>query len=352
MSSVLLASMRTDIPPQMLFFQDHGFTCILAIVQRCGTEEVLRRFLNHFISTIKNEISAGHDMAIKGYLASIQAIFLRIGERLENAFFTETYQIVDSYFQKFQFVNSDGIALLGSLAMGSPSFIEKVFETTWKYTEFALSQTSDGEIKAALTAIGDFSKAVPHLITPHLPKLITYVENSIKDSNFSRHVKLYTYSVIGDIAIGLNTASLPYLENFLSLLNLGSMAVLELSSSPEPENLEYADLLKEKIIEGYTCTLNIIQDYPSDQFFRQCIPGIVSFIEQSTHINLHPTIDYIRLCLNLIGDIVAAYSENAKLCLNSPGTRNLITCLQRYDGAENQNTLRYIHNIETKFLRY
>ena len=259
--------------------------------------------------------------------------------------------MIDNYFQNIRTVSEDGLHVIGALALGSPSFFDSVFDKAYQYCEFALSQTpSEPEFKGAFLLIADMTKSNPNRMLQHLPKMATFIENTIQSQTISRNIKMPAYQLLGDLSLGLGQHIAPYLESFMNLLNIGSMAVLDLGNSNEIDNIEYSDQLKEKLVEGYICVLHSITDYKRDQIFRNSINGIMSFLDQTTNIRVNPTIDYIRTSLHLILDIVSIYTGDTVQYLNSNCTQNLITHLGRFSHDENNsNAILYYQNTKNKF---
>ena len=77
----------------------------------------------------------------------------------------------------------------------------------------------------------------------------------------------------------------------MTVYNLGFVAAVQLQDSNNRDNQDYAEQLKENLIESYTCFVHSMQDIPEckDKIFLH-LQTVVQFIEKTCDESLNPTI--------------------------------------------------------------
>lgn len=100
------------------------------------------------------------------------------------------------------------------------------------------------------------------------------------------------------------------LKEILGLYEMAYSAIIQLSDSKNTDNIEYAEILKENIIDSIVCIIHgsMYDDQPGmapDRalLVRDHFPKIQSFIKKATNTQYNPTIEFVRECLALLTDM-------------------------------------------------
>lgn len=150
----------------------------------------------------------------------------------------------------------DGLYMLSAMsAVLKESFIGQL-EELHKYTDNAIKSISEPELlKAGFDTIGHLCRTFPEY-QQMLEATFPYLLECLKDPNFCKEHKPTIFLTIGDIALGNPRLIIKFIKNILELYEMGYQAILQLSESKINDNIEYAEILKESIVDSLVCVIH------------------------------------------------------------------------------------------------
>lgn len=162
-----------------------------------------------------------------------------------------------------------------------------------------------------------------------------YLLQCLKDANFSKENKPSIFLTLGDIALGNPTLIITNLRDILQLYEMAYDAIATLSDSNIIDNVEYAEILKEHIVDSMVCIIHgaIYSEEAAgglDQIMtlmRDHFPKMQIFISTATRREHNPTIEFVRDCLALITDMYTNQIKRMGVPLDRALVNNLIEML-------------------------
>lgn len=92
----------------------------------------------------------------------------------------------------------------------------------------------------------------------------------LANPSFDRDVRLYIFVCIGDLILACREKCEIYLDDLLKIFELAFQAAVSLHQSRDPDSIEYAELLEDRLVEAYTCMLHGINN---EKINDKLIPG-------------------------------------------------------------------------------
>jgi len=159
----------------------------------------------------------------------------------------------------------------------------------WPYLKFALSRPEDpNRFKVAVGCLADVARAVESSFC----KFLEIMEDLIKYLNnpqFDRDLKLHMFVCVGDIMLAVKESGLPYLDDLMKIYAMAYSAVLLLGQQ-DSDQQEYAESLKEKLIESFICITHGLNSKSQEMSLIKHLPTLMQFITTSCDKKLNPTV--------------------------------------------------------------
>lgn len=225
------------------------------------------------------------------------------------------YTTVDDMFKMYNKVIPDGLYMLSALSsILKEAFIPKLNELH-KYTDHSIRMVGEVELlRAGFDTLGHLCRNFPQDFGVFLPASMEYILNCLKDQSIPKENKPIIFTTLGDIALGAPALIIQNIAQIFNLYEMAYDAIIALSDTKQPENIEYAECLKENIIDSMVCIVhgalyadivvnNQEAQHITHQHVKNHFPKLQTFIENATKRQYNPTIDFVSNCLGLLADI-------------------------------------------------
>lgn len=84
-------------------------------------------------------------------------------------------------------------------------------------------------------------------------------------------------------------------------------------------DLNYAELLRENIIDTFTCMLHgLCEDERPNPAFLGSVENIFEFIRVTCDKNIHPKVNYVKSCVLWMADATKFYKTNVQKYVRQP----------------------------------
>ncbi|KAK3274409.1 hypothetical protein CYMTET_17401, partial [Cymbomonas tetramitiformis] len=183
-------------------------------------------------------------------------------------------------------LHEEGTLALGSLvsAMGvafsphAPKFVPFILQGLSSHTEY-------GQFVVAVGTVSDLSNALKEGILPYSQSIMQLLCTAAADPNLNPCAGPVTFSCLGDLAMAIEVAYVPYLPTVMPLLNsLGHLwgsfnaETGEYTQEADPED---RSLHLNAILESYATILQAAKEHPSFQSaLLPYTPGIYQLVGQ------------------------------------------------------------------------
>lgn len=174
----------------------------------------------------------------------------------------------------------------------------------------------------AIGLVGDISRSIEGNMQPFCDEIMSALIEALQNASLHRSVKPPVLSCFGDIAMAIGGAFEPYLQ-------LSLMMLLQAAQTRAPEDdeelIDYVNILREGILEGYTGIVQGLKDGNRSEVLLPYIEAIMGFLEllandrQSDFDN-----EVLSKAVGLIGDIASALGSQIKVYLGKPYIIQLI----------------------------
>eukprot|EP00956_Cyclotella_meneghiniana_P015559 scaffold23871_cov73-Cyclotella_meneghiniana.AAC.2 len=174
----------------------------------------------------------------------------------------------------------------------------------------------------AVGLVGDISRSIESNMQPFCDEIMSALIEALQNASLHRSVKPPVLSCFGDIAMAIGGAFEPYLQ-------LSLMMLLQAAQTRAPEDdeelIDYVNILREGILEGYTGIVQGLKDGNRSELLLPYIEAIMGFLEmlandrQSDFDN-----EVLSKAVGLIGDIASALGPQIKVYLGKPYIIQLI----------------------------
>lgn len=165
------------------------------------------------------------------------------------------------YFQFLKDVDSDGMYIISALSTCIEKHFVGYLDKVWPFIEHTLQNKQDDIelFKVCVGTVADIARACDVQFIPKIDVLSRFFA-ALEAPQINRDVKLNIFSCVGDIFLATKEQSQNYLHRLISIFDKSFNATIELSQDTSSDSQEYADQLKEKLIESYICVLHGIND--------------------------------------------------------------------------------------------
>ena len=174
----------------------------------------------------------------------------------------------------------------------------------------------------AVGLVGDISRSIESNIQPFCDEIMSALIEALQNASLHRSVKPPVLSCFGDIAMAISGAYEPYLQ--LSLMMLLQAAQTRAPDDDE-ELIDYVNILREGILEGYTGIVQGLKDGNRTEVLLPYIEAIMGFLELLAGDRRN---DYdnevLSKAVGLVGDIASALGPKIKEQINKPYILQLI----------------------------
>lgn len=356
---LLQCAYNPDLTFEELNIIDKSLSALVSMVQKCLPSSELHLAIEKFFQCLANSMNMTKDRRIltqEGLLIAISSCLWRIGRHndsfamaqennqnigmtfihLNKDLASKLYTSIIEMFNLYKTIVPDGLYLLSALAtVLRQDFIPKLDELH-KYTDHAIKETNEPELlKAGFDTVGHLCRVFPSDYSNLLETTMPYLLQCLKDQNFSKDNKPTIFLTLGDVALGSPHLIVQNMKDILSLYEIAYEAIIVLSDSNVPDNLEYAEVLKENIIDSIVCIVHgaLYNDESGMNMEKLNLikihfPKLQEFIQKATSRKYNPTIDFVKDCLALLTDIYAPPLREGGVYLNKELITDMIKTLQ------------------------
>jgi importin subunit beta-1 len=168
----------------------------------------------------------------------------------------------------------------------------------------------------AVGLVGDISRAIENSMQPFCDDIMSALIEALQNASLHRSVKPPVLSCFGDIAMAIGAAYEPYLQ-------LSLMMLLQAAQTRAPEDdeelIDYVNILREGILEGYTGIVQGLKDGNRAELLLPYIEAVMGFLEllASDRRNDFEN-EVLSKAVGLIGDIASALGPQIKIHLGKP----------------------------------
>ena len=174
----------------------------------------------------------------------------------------------------------------------------------------------------AVGLVGDISRAIENQMQPFCDDIMSALIEALQNASLHRNVKPPVLSCFGDIAMAIGGAYEPYLQ-------LSLMMLLQAAQTRAPEDdeelIDYVNILREGILEGYTGIIQGLKDGNRAEALLPYIEAIIGFLEllASDRRNDYEN-EVLSKAVGLIGDIASALGPQIKAHIGKPSIIDLL----------------------------
>lgn len=158
--------------------------------------------------------------------------------------------------------------------------------------------------------------------------------------NIDRNLKCQIFLTLADLMVSDKEKAAAHREEIIGVIDLGFQGVVDLQNNNSTDDFEYAEQLKESVIDFYECVSASVIDVKSGcQLFREHYKKLVWFVVLTTKREFNPIVDYLKSCMFLLYDTANCYTNNDRNSatsreirneLNRPELRDIMQTLRRY----------------------
>ena len=256
----------------------------------------------------------------------IQSVILKSPEMVtahSDRIMTNVLQIISSS-GKQSGVLEDAFATVGTLARESKSGFDKYLEAFNPFLLQALNSYEDWQVcQAAVYVVSDIASAVGPQWTGQAEQIMVCLIEILRSPVIHRSVKPNAITAIGDLALAIGPAFVPYLQGTMDIL---SQAGSTTAPAADIAMLDFVWQMREAIVDTFTSILSGIKDQqrecsgrcPSSngadfpaQAFKPYVSGIVSFL-RNCWVDEEKTDAFCASLINLLGDFGDTYRRDVR----------------------------------------
>lgn len=169
----------------------------------------------------------------------------------------------------------------------------------------------------------DVCTAVGNLVQPYCDKIMSALQEALRDASVSREVKPAVISCFGDVAMAIGAAYEPYLGVSVMML----MQAAGQSAPAEDEDLAaFVNSLRLSILEAYSGITMGLADGNALQLFLPHVSAILQFLQFLASPGSNKDDDVLQKAVALAGDIAQQMGSapQVRQQLNQPFVSQLI----------------------------
>lgn len=274
--------------------------------------DYLNTLCETYPSSIKKQAAELVFIDLSVIMARLQSEKKKLSAVATNSL-VQVYTYVTDLFGKFNDILSEGLLFLANLiCIDVDIFRPHIDSFVHNYIIVALKDPNNAELfKSGVESIGLLSKNVGVSLASYIKDILPYLLENLRGSSLRKDLRLPSFFAISDFCLHYPQIAIEELQQIIVTLEMALEAVLTLQKSEEQENQEYADALKEVVMDCYLCIIHgIYYDTNTvDAILENAFKNLVSFIRLTVASELNPTIDYLRSCLGCLVDIFCKHND-------------------------------------------
>ena len=304
-----------------LFYIDLVYSSIMNLMQKVVPQDNLSKWFVFFWQSFQKLNLASHEEANRVKLDSIfinlniivQTLILNNKRLILGDDHAEQlgsiFQTVLAVFKNLNEIVSELLLFLVSMIELEHSAYQNYIEDFMKeYLGRAIEQNNDPDLfQVGITCMGHLVKIYGSVMEPYMAKLLPFMVNSLADPNMRKDTKIHIFFAVADIAAHCPEATYMNLAEILNLLEMAFGAVVHLQQTPDPENLDYVNNLKETLIDMMLCIIHGIfynqENTKQGTMLNEFLPKVIEFIRLTTATELNSNMTYYRDSLMLLMDV-------------------------------------------------
>lgn len=315
----LLASVESD--GVSLFYIDLVYGTIMNLLRFVVPHENLSRWFIYFWDSFLKKKGLIHDEITR---AKVDSIFINLNiviqtivlnnKRLilgdnQNEQLSLIYTEIIQVFQNQNEIFPEMLLFLVSMIELESQIYQPQIESLMReYLGRAIEQKSHPELfQVGITCMGHLVKIYGQSMEPYMQKLLPYIIESLGDPSMRKETKIHLFFTVADISAHCPRATYTNLQKILNLLGMAFDAVLQLQQSPDPENEQYMQSLKETLVDMMLCIIHGIfyqqQETNETVLLREFLPTVINFLKMTTGVHAKSHVSYNRDVLMLLMDI-------------------------------------------------
>jgi importin subunit beta-1 len=237
----------------------------------------------------------------------ISQIDLVVRNSSTEQYLGQLFQFILDIFENYHEIMSEGLILCATiLCYRDEFFASHVTAFNSKYTFEALKDVQNTELfKAGLEAVNMISKKFKGEFERQASDLFGYLVDKLQSTNLMKELKINIFHTIADMSLGFSKDLLPYFDKVLALVGYAVAAVAHFMNSDDIESQNYAEQLKECLIECYLCFTHAIylKTSSKDREFETAFQELGSFLQFTCRRESNPSVHYLCTCLGLVLDV-------------------------------------------------
>ena len=204
-------------------------------------------------------------------------------------------------------VLEDAFATVGALAGALESGFTKYLEAFAPFLFNALASYEDWQIgQAAVFVVSDIARAINEAITPLAERTMVALIDILRSSVIHRSVKPNAITAIGELALAIGPAFVPYLQGTMDILSQAGSTALP------PDDFVMIDFIwtmREAIVDAFIGIMNGLRSEPAP--FQPYVAGILGFLRTCWG-DRDRGEAFMTSTLGLIGDFADTYKGAVK----------------------------------------
>jgi hypothetical protein len=262
----------------------------------------------------------------------------------------EIFDLVYDLFEKQKEIIVEPLLFLSSMiekeAYNCRSLVHNFLS---KYVQTTLNVPDRQDLfNAGITCLGNLVKVFGTEMELYLSNSIPFLINNLNNGTHSEDTKIRLFFTLSDILAHCPKAIIPNFLSILEIIDNAFKAVLIIQDEPNSENMEFADALKETLVEVLLCILHGIYLGNSDPVccknFNDFFPRILEFGDKTTKKKYNPAIDYLKDFLMLVTDYMMENEGQVR------GSNRLTTYL--YDQLSRFRDNRDVQEVLSNYDRF
>ncbi|XP_042387112.1 importin subunit beta-1-like [Zingiber officinale] len=251
----------------------------------------------------------------------LQVIIQKLGasETTKYAFMQYADQIMELFLRVFACrnatVHEEAMLAIGAVAYAVGGNFLKYMQGFYPYLEMGLQNFQEYQVCAiTVGVVGDLCRALEEKILPYCDGIMTQLLKNLSSSQLHRSVKPPIFSCLGDIALAIGENFEKYLIYSMPMLQ----SAAELSShavATDNEMLDYANQLRNGILEAYSGILQGFKNCPKAQLLVPYVPHILQFLDKLY--NEKDMDDAVmKTAVGVLGDLADTLGTHASTLMN------------------------------------
>ncbi|KAJ8751939.1 hypothetical protein K2173_000685 [Erythroxylum novogranatense] len=246
----------------------------------------------------------------------LQVIIQKLGssEPTKHVFAQYADQIMGLFLRVFACrsatVHEEAMLAIGALAYAAGPDFAKYMPEFYKYLEMGLQNFEEYQVCAVTVGVvGDICRAMEDKVLPYCDGIMTQLLKDLSSNQLHRSVKPPIFSCFGDIALAIGENFEKYLMYAMPMLQ----SAAELSAhtaGADDEMIEYANSLRNGILEAYSGILQGFKNSPKAQLLIPYAPHIVQFLD-SLYMEKDMDDIVMKTAIGVLGDLADTLGSNA-----------------------------------------